>query len=485
MNPLLLLAGVAGLATLLSACGDEDEGGLAADSSPPNGPPQCGNNPDRSITAGQNLSFSLQASDPDADHLIYNPLYLPEGASLSSSGLFSWMPTAAQGGQHTISFAVSDGESTADCEVSVYVNRAPELIPIPNQVAVQGQILKLTVLASDPDGTIPNLSADNLPSGAEFNQVVGDQATGIFRWGPIANAPGIYSVTFSASDWEETVSQTVSIEVLEANAVQIAAGSNSVCALLQNGAVTCWGNGIDSDFGQLTPPEEGRFNYLSMGNGFFGCGILDSGGIECWGSNVLGQSTPPEGIFMDVSAGSSFACGVLETGGITCWGFNDEGQASPPAGEFVQVSAGGNFTCGLLDTGAVLCWGSDQYGQSTPPEGNFIQLSTSPSGFGWNFACGILDTGLVECWGYDTFWQPIPQVAFEKISAGDTHVCGLMDSGAVQCWGGGNGNGHFTFPDGTFTDISSGSNFTCAINPVGKVECAGGHAPIPPVYLAP
>lgn len=360
------------------------------------------------------------------------------------------------------------------------VNHPPSLSPIANQTVMQGQSLSLTVAASDPDGTTPILSSGQLPEGATFNH-----ATGVFEWNQIAVLPGNYSIVFTASDGQAMANQTVSIQVLEARATQIAAGGG-VCALLENGAVTCWGNGVDYDFGQLTPPSGVFFTRISMGRDV-ACGILGSGAIQCWGYNEEGQATAPPGDFIDVSAGTSFACGVhATTGAIRCWGYNGDGQATPPLhGDFTQVTAGDNFACGILDTGAIECWGSNEYGQSSPPAGNFSQVNTASSNWSaWNFACGVRDTGEIQCWGYDTFFNPIPTESFIEVSPGSTHVCGLLDSGAIQCWGGGNGLGHFTFPAGTFTDLSSGDTYTCAVRTNGKVECAGGNAPTTPPFLS-
>ena len=43
-----------------------------------------------------------------------------------------------------------------------------------------------------------------------------------------------------------------------------------------------------------------------------------------------GQSTEPENVFTDISAGSDFTCGINDVQALQCWGDNSYGQASPP-----------------------------------------------------------------------------------------------------------------------------------------------------------
>ena len=84
--------------------------------------------------------------------------------------------------------------------------------------------------------------------------------------------------------------------------------------------------------------------------------------VACWGFNDFGETTPPAGSFVSVSAGRKNTCGVRSDGSVACWGFNDFGQSTPPAGSFVSVSAGGGQTCGVRSDGSVACWGGQARG---------------------------------------------------------------------------------------------------------------------------
>jgi hypothetical protein len=63
---------------------------------------------DRSVSAGQLVTIQLSASDADGDTIAYAASGLPAGATLTSGGLFSWTPTNAQAGSHTILFRATD-----------------------------------------------------------------------------------------------------------------------------------------------------------------------------------------------------------------------------------------------------------------------------------------------------------------------------------------------------------------------------------------
>src|SRR5690606_29410710 len=85
--------------------------------------------------------------------------------------------------------------------------------------------------------------------------------------------------------------------------VDIAAGTNHTCALLDGGALRCWGR---NDVGQLgyghtrnigddeAPASAGDVDVggavvkLALG-GDHGCALLDTGAVRCWGRGYEGQ----------------------------------------------------------------------------------------------------------------------------------------------------------------------------------------------------
>ena len=45
------------------------------------------------------------------------------------------------------------------------------------------------------------------------------------------------------------------------------------------------------------------------------------GTLLCWGDDTFGQSTPPPGTFIRVSASNSHTCGVRTDNTVSCWGY--------------------------------------------------------------------------------------------------------------------------------------------------------------------
>ena len=68
---------------------------------------------DRQIACGQQLIFTVTATDPDnGDHLTFSVDTLPAGASFSSAtGIFSWTPSDGDEADYTITFSVVDNGS--------------------------------------------------------------------------------------------------------------------------------------------------------------------------------------------------------------------------------------------------------------------------------------------------------------------------------------------------------------------------------------
>ena len=99
----------------------------------------------------------------------------------------------------------------------------PVLQVLPNQSGVEGQLLTFDIQATDPDGTLPLLSAVPLPMGAGFTDH--HDGTGTFTWTPSAGQAGTYLITLTASDGALTDAQQVTLTITPASGYMITASA--------------------------------------------------------------------------------------------------------------------------------------------------------------------------------------------------------------------------------------------------------------------
>ncbi|EYF02576.1 RCC1 domain-containing protein [Chondromyces apiculatus] len=152
-------------------------------------------------------------------------------------------------------------------------------------------------------------------------------------------------------------------------AVAIATGNEHTCALLDDGALKCWGNGFNGRLG--TGDQEHRGDDPGeMGDALLAIDL----GLGA-GQTVIG-----------VTAGDFHTCARLTGGAVKCWGMGTYGQlglgdnqhrgdatgemgATLPAldlGAGLTVGtlrAGAQHTCALLGNGALKCWGNGTFGR--------------------------------------------------------------------------------------------------------------------------
>ena len=88
---------------------------------------------------------------------------------------------------------------------------APVLEFIPDRTVNVGERISFIVHATNPDGTIPLIGANNIPDGAQFWDR-GD-GYGVFDWTPTEEDTGLHKILFYASNGELTDSQNATIIV--------------------------------------------------------------------------------------------------------------------------------------------------------------------------------------------------------------------------------------------------------------------------------
>ncbi len=175
------------------------------------------------ITAeGVRLIFNTSATDPDGTTPTMSAGTLPTGASFvdngNGTGTFNWTPTFIQSGSYNVIFFASDASSKDSEVVAITVadagNQPPVLAAIGNRSTTENINLNFIISATDPDGTIPVLTASILPTGATF--VNNGNGTGTFNWTPTFTQSGLYNITFRASDGVLIDTELITVTVIDA-----------------------------------------------------------------------------------------------------------------------------------------------------------------------------------------------------------------------------------------------------------------------------
>lgn len=194
----------------------------------------------------------------------------------------------------------------------------------------------------------------------------------------------------------------------ERHVVDIALGASRTCAVLDDGALRCWGTGqlgYPAEVGRVGDDEHpfevgdvktgGPVRQVALGKDF-NCILYAAGNVRCFGQNGLGQLG---------------------------YGHTDDIVAEPAdvddvslGGPAKSIAAAAQFTCALLESGAVRCWGAfdlrcSGYGDGEEQVGD-DEVPT--------------DKTAIEVGG-----------AVEQIEVGATHICALLagGDGRVRCWG--------------------------------------------------
>ena len=196
----------------------------------------------------------------------------------------------------------------------------------------------------------------------------------------------------------------------------VEAGGNHTCALMTTGAVRCWGRGSEGQLGYNAGADigGGGATILASGDVPLGgiatqialgldhsCALLDTGAVRCWGKNNFGQLGHDNLTFIGNGGTSIIAAGDIPLGGTA-----------------TSIAAAWDTTCALLSGGSVRCWGNGVNGQlghddklslSDGTGRTIVAAGDIPIG-GWavavavgqTFACAVLADGAVRCWGDGT-----------------------------------------------------------------------------------
>jgi hypothetical protein len=189
---------------------------------------------DRILTEGDSVFINLSTTDADgtipilgfrAENAAFQPISLANVTIVDSgngNGQFKFYPGYFQAGVYYIAFFAVDEVYNGDTtffspKPRITVNDvplAPVVFDLPDTTIQEGDTLLLTVTAADPDSTIPNVTAFNLPTNATFAPFP-TGGGGFFRYTPAFNHSGVYTVGFVASDGSLADTEQVIITVTE------------------------------------------------------------------------------------------------------------------------------------------------------------------------------------------------------------------------------------------------------------------------------
>lgn len=375
--------------------------------------------------------------------------------------------------------------------------------------------------------------------------------------------------------------------------VEVAPANYLTCVRTVGGHVKCWGDNVAGSLGlgdtESRGDEPGEMGAalptVDLGPGrtatglcasAHACAVLDGGAVKCWGENSngeLGQGDTERrgdelgemgaallevdlgGAARQVACGDGHTCALLDDGSVKCWGANFFGQlglgdterrgdvpgemgAALPAVDLgtgrtaTAVAAQHWFTCALLDDASVKCWGqntngelgqglvTDRIGTAAGQMGDdlspvdlgagrgVVQVAT-----GKDSACAIADDSTLACWGWNLggvlglgladenigddpadLGNALPRVDLGTgrspvaVAAGSLWMVALRDDGTVVQWGVqlvpvtigddpaemGDALVPLDFGQGLApTSIAASSTHACALFPAGRVKCWG------------
>ncbi len=194
------------------------------DLTPSNNPPTITSTAIEQASVGQLYQYQVVATDPDVgDVLRYALPVKPEGMTIDpTTGLIGWTPTPAQVGEHDVRVEVSDqgGLSAAQAfkitVAATTANQAPQIdagadrtITLPASANLSGTVTD-DGLPDPPAQVTVSWSKDDSSTGAgtvTFDPPDAPQTTATF------SAAGTYVLKLTASDGDQSVSDTVTVTV--------------------------------------------------------------------------------------------------------------------------------------------------------------------------------------------------------------------------------------------------------------------------------
>jgi cyclophilin family peptidyl-prolyl cis-trans isomerase len=168
---------------------------------------------------GAQFTYNVESNEEGTTGFTYSLVESPAGATIdATTGVISWVPTAAQNGNQSFRVRATDGGgNTVEQNFSVTVGTAtgqpPVIATIGNKTIDVDDLLTFVVTATDPDSPASSLRfslGNNAPAGAAI-----DAVTGVFTWRPTAAQVGANtSITVRVTDGTLLDDETFQVTVV-------------------------------------------------------------------------------------------------------------------------------------------------------------------------------------------------------------------------------------------------------------------------------
>lgn len=267
------------------------------------------------------------------------------------------------------------------------------------------------------------------------------------------------------------------------NATLIATDGQHTCVVADNGSAKCWGKNHCGQLGNANLEDNSACPTDVMliapaiavaARADFSCAVLENGAVWCWGKNTERQ------LGNGKTAALGGTCTVTSTSSTTVQATPDpvEVMFPPESGigtttEAIAIATGGEHACAVVSMdgteGTVWCWGKDFFGQLGNGGGGSSSMtnpvwqvtginSATAVGAGLHHTCALLSNGGVKCWGRNNYGQlgnegdansqdpvdvqglpdttdPVNPVLAVAIGVAAKHACAGLSDGSVRCWG--------------------------------------------------
>ncbi|WP_373694403.1 putative Ig domain-containing protein [Geobacter sp.] len=171
-------------------------------------PPIITSNPSTlKVTVGQPYSYTVLATDEDADTIKYYLDAKPAGMTIDqSTGVIAWTPAADQVGKHTVTIRAQSLTLAAQQIITLDVIGPPVFISTPKTTALIGRTYNYSIAATTTSGLGITYSLVTAPAGMQVNGSV-------VSWTPATTDAGLtYDVVIKATSG--TLSSTQSYKLL-------------------------------------------------------------------------------------------------------------------------------------------------------------------------------------------------------------------------------------------------------------------------------